>query len=548
MNNKFMDNLSVKWRLVGFIVFLLLIIAGTGAGGLFGMRHTNQSLSNVYQNQVIPLENMREIQEIFENNILSTISKILYNEIKLEEGLHLIKQAKYDLNEKWSSLHIDKEKKIISQNITTPTTNAKELIITTDEIVTSIISAIEGNNIEKLDLIHDEKIVPLSYEYRAKIDYLIRSRIKEIKNEYTISQKHYLIHKTIFLSVILLSAIICLAGGYVIMNSINRPLAIITEHIKRIMKGDLAGVLDYERKDEFGLLIQGFSQMSTYLSDLVKQIQRSGIQVTSSITEIAAVAKQHEVTANEHAATTSEIAASTTEIAATSANLMKTMKGINSLTKNTAYAAEEGHSGLAKIDETMGKMEKSTGNIVAKLSVLSEKAGNIASVVKTINKVADQTNLLSLNAAIEAEKAGEYGSGFAVVATEIRRLADQTAVATFDIEQMVQDVQSALSSSVMGIDKFAEDVRSSVNEIRVSGEQLAGVIEQVKVLMPQMDTINDGIEAQSLGAKQISEATSQLNEAAQQTAESIAQTSNTITQLQQAAQGLQEAVSLFKVH
>ena len=168
-------------------------------------------------------------------------------------------------------------------------------------------------------------------------------------------------------------------------------------------------------------------------------------------------------------------------------------------------------------------------------------------MVKTINKVADQTNLLSLNAAIEAEKAGEYGSGFAVVATEIRRLADQTGVATFDIAQMVKEVQSAISAAVMGIDKFAEDAHSSVKEVRIISEQLSGVIEQVEIIKPQVENLTEGIDAQSQGAKQISEAINQLNDAAQQTAESLTQTSDTISQLHNAALGLQESAALFKV-
>jgi len=223
------------------------------------------------------------------------------------------------------------------------------------------------------------------------------------------------------------------------------------------------------------------------------------------------------------------------------------MKKVNSLTKNAAFAAEQGHAGLRDIDKTMVTMEEATGGIVAKLQILSEKAGNIAGVVQTINKVADQTNLLSLNAAIEAEKAGEYGAGFAVVATEIRRLADQTAVATFDIEQMVQEVQTAISSAVMGIDKFAEDAHHSVEEVRKTGEQLAGVIDQVEILTPQVSTLTEGIEAQTLGANQISEAISQLNEAAQQTAESLSQTSSSISQLHRAAMILQDGAARFKV-
>src|SRR6266699_6172202 len=100
------------------------------------------------------------------------------------------------------------------------------------------------------------------------------------------------------------------------------------------------------------------------------------------------------------------------------------------------------------------------------LTAIQERAHDITTVVTTITKVADQTNLLSLNAAIEAEKAGEYGLGFAVVATEIRRLADQTAVATFDIEQMVKEILSAVSAGVMGMDKFSEEVRRGMQDVQ----------------------------------------------------------------------------------
>jgi methyl-accepting chemotaxis protein WspA len=195
----------------------------------------------------------------------------------------------------------------------------------------------------------------------------------------------------------------------------------------------------------------------------------------------------------------------------------------------------------------MVKMEEATGSIVAKLQVLNERASNIAGVVNTINKVADQTNLLSLNAAIEAEKAGEYGSGFSVVASEIRRLADQTAVATYDIAHMVREVQSAISDAVTGIDMFASETHASVKNVQLTSENLSGVIDLVEVIKPQVESLSEGIEAQTQGANQISEAIGQLNETAQHTAETLSQTSTAISHLHNAALGLQESTALFKV-
>jgi methyl-accepting chemotaxis protein WspA len=188
------------------------------------------------------------------------------------------------------------------------------------------------------------------------------------------------------------------------------------------------------------------------------------------------------------------------------------------------------------------------GAVNAKLAVLNEKAGNINQVVTTITKVADQTNLLSLNAAIEAEKAGEHGRGFVVVATEIRRLADQTAVASYDIEQLVKEMQSAVSAGVMGMDKFSEEVRRGVQEVEQVSEQLAQIISQVQALTPQFETVNEGMQSQSTGAQQISEALAQLTESAQQTVQSLHQSNIVMDQLNSTANDLRTSVSRFKLN
>ena len=178
--------------------------------------------------------------------------------------------------------------------------------------------------------------------------------------------------------------------------------------------------------------------------------------------------------------------------------------------------------------------------------MLNEKAGNINQVVTTITKVADQTNLLSLNAAIEAEKAGEYGRGFAVVATEIRRLADQTAVATYDIEQMVKEIQSAVAAGVMGMDKFSEEVRRGMQDVQEVGGQLSQIIQAGAGARAAVRGGQRGhAGAGECGAEQITEALTQLSEAAQQTVDSLSQSTTAIDELNQVAIGLRSGVSRF---
>ncbi len=330
---------------------------------------------------------------------------------------------------------------------------------------------------------------------------------------------------------------------------IKGKVELILDVVAQASEGDLTGeMMVFSGGDTIDHVANGIQKMLDGLNTLVSQVQQSGIQVTSSATEIAATAMEQEATVTEQAATTNEIKATVTQISATAKDLVKTMSEVTHVAWETSESAASGQTSLQRMADTMKQMMEATASIGSKLAVLNEKAANINTVVTTINKVADQTNLLSLNAAIEAEKAGEYGVGFAVVATEIRRLADQTAVATWDIEQMVKEMQSAVSAGVMGMDKFSEEVRRGVDEVRQVGGQLSRIIEQVQALIPRFEIVNEGMQSQATGAGQISDSMVQLSDTAQQTAESLRQSNFAIQQLNQAAVGLQEGVSRFKVN
>ena len=332
-----------------------------------------------------------------------------------------------------------------------------------------------------------------------------------------------------------------------LIKGIIEPLQAAVDATGRIASGDLTVKLEATSEDEIGQLITSLNMMALNLGELVGKVQTSGIQVTSSSTEIAATAKQQEATVTEQAAAANQISTTATEISATTQELAETVDEVTHIAETTAMSAGKSQAALASMEQTMRQMMDATSSISAKLSVLSEKAANINSVVTTITKVADQTNLLSLNAAIEAEKAGEYGIGFSVVATEIRRLADQTAVATWDIEQMVKEMQSAVSTGVMGMDKFSDEVRKGVDEVRHVGTQLAEIIEQVQNLLPSFAAVHEGMQNQALSAQQITESINQLSDGTQQTADSLRQSGGAITQLHTAARALQDGVSRFKV-
>lgn len=360
--------------------------------------------------------------------------------------------------------------------------------------------------------------------------------------------------------------VIALIGINYFLNAIFRPVRRLTDVAQQIASGNLQGASEslslyregtgdhteqmeqnHKEQDETGRLLHSFDTMTHNLNSLVGQVQNSGIQVTTSATEIAASARQLEATAAQQAVSLNEVSATSNEIFSTSQQLTETMGGVADMVSGTATLAGQGQNGLSDMEQIMRRLVNATTTFSTRLSAINEKANNIGSIITTIAKVADQTNLLSLNAAIEAEKAGEYGLGFSVVAREIRRLADQTGVAAQDIEQMVTSMQSAVSAGVMEMDKFSEEVRQGVEEVNGVSEMLGEIISQVQDLEPQFESVKEGMQAQSEGAQQISEAIGHLSEAAEQTRASLQEFKSATLQLNEAVQGLRNEVARFKV-
>jgi methyl-accepting chemotaxis protein WspA len=345
-----------------------------------------------------------------------------------------------------------------------------------------------------------------------------------------------------------LTLLVTLVAALLTTLPLRRQLPPVVDVATAIARGDLTRtILPSRDSTEVGRLLRAFQEMIRSLNALITQAQQSGIQISSSTTQIAAAGRQLEATVNEQVASLHEVKATSRQIAATSGELAKAMDDVEDTAQATTEAASSSQENLNKIQAAMQNLVTATQSIAAKLKVMDEKANNINNVVTTITKVADQTNLLSLNAAIEAEKAGEYGAGFAVVAREIRRLADQSAVATLEIEQMVKGMQTSVSSGVMEMDRFSREVGQYVYEVGDISQQIANFIQAVQGLAPQFATISQRMDEQYRGAEQISIAIAQLSDAHLQTMQSLQETNNALTQLDDAAQGLQQEISQFKV-
>jgi methyl-accepting chemotaxis protein WspA len=394
-----------------------------------------------------------------------------------------------------------------------------------------------------------DKIRPLYLANREAI-----ARTVEAANEATQRQEEETAQRvtswsTAMIVISILTVLTIALSGWLVTRGILRATQALIQRVREMAGGasDLTARLSINGQDELSELAMGINALIAKIQAIVKRVRETSVALMSTAAEMAAGAGQQEATMQTLGSSTAEIAAAVREISATSKELAGTMADINQRADQAASLANSGRARLATMESNIKQLVESTDSISSKLAIIREKADNINMAVTTITKVADQTNLLSINAAIEAEKAGEYGRGFLVVAREIRRLADQTAVATLDIENIVRHMQDAVSAGVMQMDKFSGEVRGGGQRIAEISSQTGQIIAEVQALSERFQSVNEGMRNQSTGAGQINEAMGQVTAGTHQTQTTLQEFNKATVHLRQSVEALNQEVAQFTV-
>lgn len=332
-----------------------------------------------------------------------------------------------------------------------------------------------------------------------------------------------------------------------VAKSISMPIQRAISMSRKVATGDLRGNVSVFSRDETAILLESLQTMTNDLRSLIGRVQNSSDTLTNTSSKLQATGTDQKQVIQRLGDSTTQTVAAVEEITVTGKELTQTMVAVNEMAGKTGAMAIEGRENLSSMDATMRKLADSTDSFGSRLAVINERATTINLAVTTIAKVADQTNLLSINAAIEAEKAGEYGLGFLVIAREIRRLADQTAVASLEIEQVVKEMQLSVSSGVMEMDAFTKSVENGAVEIGAVSRQLSEIITSVKGISERFEQVAEGMQAQSEGAEQIRIAMTHLAKSVSESESALDSFQNATTDIQQSATDLHGEITRFKL-
>ena len=353
--------------------------------------------------------------------------------------------------------------------------------------------------------------------------------------------------RNVILGISLVIILGVIVTALIVARSISNPIRTAVRVAKQVAAGDLRADVGETSDDETGALLNAIQTMSNDLRGLIGRIQNSSVMLIDIATTMQHTSTEQQQVVAQYGSSTSQAVASVKQISATSQELSRTMNDVNTMATSTGTKAQESSANLTNMEATMRQLEKTTASFGEKLSTINERATKINVVVSTMAKVADQTNLLSINASIEAEKAGKPGLGFLVVASEISRLADQTGTAALDIERMVSEMQVSVSAGVKEMVNFAGQVRGGVREIGDVSVKLGEIISAVQNITSRFGEVAQGMSAQSQGADQIREAMVRLSEGANRTAESLTEFNTATSHLRGAVGDLKDEVSRFTI-
>jgi methyl-accepting chemotaxis protein len=538
-------DLKIRTKLNILLIFASLLMVAIGTTGLIGINISNTALSSVYNEKLLSIIQLNEVRDN-QNRIRAALLEagqerdgfeILNHIDKVRSGMFKIET---NLGEYTKHAMSADEKKMIDEFI------AQRLDYGRNGVL-PILDLLQAEKFEQAQKLSKDVMTPGFAKASNGIDALIQLQVDAAKNEYERVEKLTKIIRIAAIASIIIGLSLSITIGLIISRSVSCGVRELGKTATRLANGELTARVDWNSKDELGDVGRSFNQMAIEFSSLISQVRQSADQVAIAAATQSATADKVSVISDNQ---TQQAAIAATSIE----NLNSAVQGIAQKTadvvtssNNASNMSKEGQQIVNKAVLGIQQVANTVSESAKLMSALGQRSDQIGQIIKVIKDIAEQTNLLALNAAIEAARAGEQGRGFAVVADEVRKLAERTATATSEISKMISAIQSETVNAVTTMEKGSTQVSEGVALANQAGASLQNINNSVTHVVEMLKQISESTLTLCESTNDTTMRVEHIAEMARENTSSIDETTHASHDMLKLSAHLQQVVSRFKL-
>ena len=535
---------SIRMKMIAGFTMIALIAGAIGALGVWKVLTINQSSRELYDKTVVPVGQLANLAIESQRARVNIRGMLLDNDEERASANADSLRKRYDASEKiLAEFEKTIDRETGKKELDAIRIKMKEYRPIWEEIVKLRLS---GNEAAALELMRGQA-QKMETAISLDIIKLIELKIEEGKKR---SQDNSALARSTVIQTAAFSAVgvllaICL--GFFVAARITSPIRLTMDQAGRIAEGDLTAESSVQSDDETGKLSTSMNNMVHNLNQIMTSVSTTSMQLDESARNIRTVSQEMAAGSSEVASQAITLSAAGEEMSATAADIAHTcleaVQAADTASREAQHGSQVVNETVCRMGSIANKVRESAGTI----ALLGQRSDQIGQIIGTIEDIADQTNLLALNAAIEAARAGEQGRGFAVVADEVRALAERTSRATREISQMIHAVQQDTGASVKTMEGSVLEVQAGIEDAERSRQALETIIVQISAISSQVNQIAVAAEEQTATTSEIANNIHEINESIQQTARGAEESSRESSSLFEQAKHLQTLVGRFRL-